>query len=184
MTCRADVEIADLVEEECPSVGKLELTDTGSDAGCDSTLDTEELTLEQCLGKRGTVHRNQRPIPLRALMQETGDQLLTGSALSADEQVDAPGSDPLHHVDDLPHRLRFGDEALSSDLVRPLLPEELVLLLQAGALVAQTRNLPQTVEGHCRDRRERREESTVLFVESERLFSAVLFVEHGETAHH
>ena len=178
-----DLEVADLVQEERAAVRQLELARARLHSGRDASLDAEELALEQRLGQRGAVHRHQRPRPSRALMQQAGDQLLAGAALAPHQHVDAARRDALDHLEHPPYRRGLSDDALSGDLVNQALLEQLVLLLQTLAAVAQGLEPPQPVERHSGDRGHRLQEPTVLLRERVRA-TAQLLVDHREVAQH
>ena len=80
-------QLADLVEEERAPVGQLEEADPpGDGAGEGALLVAEELALDQPLGDRGAVDRDQRPGGAPAVrVDRAGDELLAGPALAGDE---------------------------------------------------------------------------------------------------
>ena len=70
--------LADLVQEDGPSVCKLEETPPGVDsAGEGALLVPEELTFQQRLGQGGHVDGDEGPVPSgREVMNASGDELL------------------------------------------------------------------------------------------------------------
>ena len=80
-------DLADLVEEDGPGVGQLEPAQPPlGGAGEGALLVPEQLRLQQRLGQRGAVDRDERPAPPgREVVDRLGDQLLAGAALALDQ---------------------------------------------------------------------------------------------------
>ena len=78
---RARRQVANLVEKQRAAVGLLEAADApGVGAGERAALVAEELALEQRLGDRGAVDRDERLVgALAVLVEGAGDQLLAGA---------------------------------------------------------------------------------------------------------
>src|SRR5207247_1055478 len=80
-------ELADLIEEDRALIRELELAElTGVRVRERAALVSEELALEEVLGNRGAVERDQRPLGARALVvNRLGDELFPGAAIAGDE---------------------------------------------------------------------------------------------------
>src|SRR2546425_1718063 len=129
-------EVGDLVEEERAPVGQLEAALLPPRrAGERALLVAEQLRLEQRLGQRGAVDRDERAAaPRRARVDRAGDELLAGAALALDEHRRGAAGDLLeerHHAAE--RGARADDRALLEQVVEPLL-ERAVLLDQVSAL--------------------------------------------------
>src|SRR6185437_13114294 len=83
----ADGHLADFIEKDRAVVGGLELANLLlRRAGERAFLVTEQLTLQQRLGQRGTVETDEGAILTRAgVMDGAGDQFLAGTALAANQ---------------------------------------------------------------------------------------------------
>src|SRR5512138_3578038 len=74
--------VSDLVEEDRPTVGDLELAEPRLDTGGDPPLDTEKLRFEQRLGERRAVDRHEGLVgAVAASVDHPCDELLAGTAL-------------------------------------------------------------------------------------------------------
>jgi hypothetical protein len=82
-------ELADLVEEERPSVGRLDRALAIGDRSGERTPDvTEELALDEGGGDRRAVEHHERAPGARALLvQRLRGELLAGPGLSLDERI-------------------------------------------------------------------------------------------------
>ncbi len=122
--------VADLVQEHRPAARELELARPRVDARRDALLDAEELALEEALGHRGAVQREERPVaPRGARVQEARGELLARAALPRDEDVDARGRGARDELLGPAHRRRVADEELVDGrraLQRPVLLAEAV----------------------------------------------------------
>ena len=87
LTCKRQRDVADLVEEQGAAMGELDLALGGLDrAGEGALLVAEQLGLEQVLGDRGAVDRDEAAAAAPArLVDAAGEQFLAGAA-------DAPSS--------------------------------------------------------------------------------------------
>src|SRR5262249_4213799 len=84
----------------------LEMSDPGVDTRGHALLDAEKLAFHQSLRQRGAVERHERASRARAaVMQRSGDQVLAGAALAADQDVDRAVADAF---DELQHSLDLG----------------------------------------------------------------------------
>ena len=105
-------QLADLVEQQRAAVRLLEQARPVSRGARERPLHVaEQLGLEQRVGDRGAVHRDERLRPSRARpMDRLRDDLLTGAALAGDEHRGLV----LRHAGDelqgLTHRPALGDE--------------------------------------------------------------------------
>ena len=83
---------ADLVEEECPSVGGLEQARLGmAGVGEGSLLEAEQFRFEQSLGNRGAVHSDERPgRPGPRVVDGPGEQALARPRLTDDQDGGKP----------------------------------------------------------------------------------------------
>src|SRR2546430_13505360 len=135
-------EVGNLVEEERAPVGQLEaaLLAAGR-AGERALLVTEQLRLEQRLGQRRAVHRDERAAtPRRAPVAGAGDELLARSALALDEHV---GRAVRHLLDERHHPAERGARA---DHLAPG-AEVLQLLLDGTVLLDQVAPLEGLADG-------------------------------------
>src|SRR5436305_15247410 len=89
-------DLADLVEEERPSLGGLDAADLPLDGARERpALMAEELALEEGLGEGGAVDRHERLAgPGAAAMESTRRHLLAGAALAAQQHGRVRGGDP------------------------------------------------------------------------------------------
>ena len=105
-------ELADLVEEEGAAVGELEAAAPlllGPGEG--SALVAEELALDDGLGQRGAVDRDEGALgAARALVEGAGDELLARSALAGDEHGRLGARDSVYQGEELAHRGRAADD--------------------------------------------------------------------------
>ena len=107
--------VADLVEEEGPAVALLELADPGGDGpGEGALLVAEELRLEQPLGDRRAVDRQERALdPAAVLVDGAGDQFLAGPALAADQDGHVLRRDPADRLVDVEHLRAAADQQVA-----------------------------------------------------------------------
>src|SRR5205814_1195207 len=117
--------VADLVEEECPAVGDLELALARRDRPCEGALlVTEELALDQLARERRAVHLDERlRAPRAVVVERVGDQLLPRAARAADEDRQIR---VRHLADHVEHALQaeVGDDEVVARLREP--PEGLL----------------------------------------------------------
>jgi hypothetical protein len=104
-------------------------------AGERTPLVAEELGLEKRLGQRRAIHRDERTFrPGARQVNRPGDHLLAGTALAAQKDRGARGSDACHLAENLLHPLALADDVLDpvglADLLLELLLLPLELLLQ------------------------------------------------------
>ena len=109
--------VADLVEHQRAAVGRLEQAAVLANRAGERALHvTEQLALEQVLGHRAAVDRDERPIATRArLVNRACQQLFAGAAFARDHDARVGARD---HV-----RLRetlFHDRAARDDLAAPV----------------------------------------------------------------
>ena len=137
-------DVADLVQEERPLVGELDLAAAArSGARERPLLVPEELALEDPLGEGAAVHDAERPEAPRApRVDEAGDELLAGAALPGDEDARVGRGDLVDELEDLLHRPAPGrDEGrlgrLEARLQLAVLGEERVAL---GRLLHEARD--------------------------------------------
>ena len=130
-------DVADLVEEQRAAMGELDLALGGLDrAGEGALLVAEQLGLEQVLGDRGAVDRDEAAAAAPArLVDAAGEQLLAGAAGAEQHHRDVGIGDPLDGARDLRHFGRGGDHrAEHGAVVADLLLEPPVLGLDAVEL--------------------------------------------------
>ena len=103
-----DRHLADLVEEQRAAVGRLELALLVRDRAGERALDVaEQLALEQVLGDRAAVDRDERLAGARrAVVDLARDQLLAGAGLAGDQHRDVGRRDLLDLAEHLLHRRR------------------------------------------------------------------------------
>ncbi len=101
-------DLADLVEEERAAVGLLEAADPALvGAGERALLVTEELALEERLGERGAVERDERLLRARPELVDRARELaLARAALARDEHGRARRGDLPSDAINLLHRGR------------------------------------------------------------------------------
>src|SRR5216110_2476004 len=127
--------VADLVEEECPAVGDLELALARRDRPCEGALlVTEELALDQLARERRAVHLDERlRAPRAVVVERVGDQLLPRAARAADEDRQIRVRHLADHVEHALHRRALADQAPEAIRARDLL--ELVVVEGLGDVV-------------------------------------------------
>src|SRR5207253_10944097 len=82
--------------------------------------------------ERLAVDRDERMADAVApVVEESGDELLPGAALTLDEHRRAARRHPPDELEQLPARLALGDDRLGRVAARDLLPEVAVLALEA-----------------------------------------------------
>src|SRR5947199_180246 len=118
--------VADLVEEECPAVGDLELALARRDRPCEGALlVTEELALDQLARERRAVHLDERlRAPRAVVVERVGDQLLPRAARAADEDRQIRVRHLADHVEHALHRRALADQAPEAIRARDLLLQE------------------------------------------------------------
>ena len=105
------VHLADLVEEDGPLVGELELARLLAGRSRErAALVAEQLGFEQLARQRRAVDLHERfSAPGRALVYGASDALLAHAALAADEHRYVSLRHPIDHVPDRQHRRAGGD---------------------------------------------------------------------------
>ena len=103
--------LADLVEEERPAAGRLDLAARAlARAGERALLVAEELALEERLGDRRAVDRHERArAAMRDLVDAPREHLLARAALADQREDDLLGGDGAQHAIELAHRRRLHD---------------------------------------------------------------------------
>src|SRR6185295_16294178 len=96
-------ELPDLIEEQRALVSELELAlALDVSPGERAALVAEQLGLEQRLGDRAAVDRDERAVaPTRPAVHGTRDELLAGAALAFDQHGGVRLRDTLGHHEDL-----------------------------------------------------------------------------------
>jgi hypothetical protein len=94
--------LADLVEEDRPAVGLLEVARAALDgAGVGPLLGAEQLALDEALGDGPAVDHDHPPVATRRqLVDGVGDELLADAALAFEQHGDVHGGHLPHAVDD------------------------------------------------------------------------------------
>ena len=107
-------DLADLVEEQRAAVRLLEAPDAALvGAGERALLVPEQLALEERLGERGAVQRDERLLGARAeRVDRAGELPLAGAALAGDEDRRPRARDLARDAIDLLHRGARADEPL------------------------------------------------------------------------
>src|SRR2546426_711377 len=110
--------VADLVEEERPAVGDLELALARRDRPREGALlVTEELALDQLARERRAVHLDERlRAPRAVVVERVGDQLLPCAARAADEDRQIRVRHLADHVEHPLHRRALADHALQAEV--------------------------------------------------------------------
>src|SRR5262249_46551994 len=105
-------QLTNLIEEDRSSVGRLQETALRLRCSCESaTFVAEQLALEEGLGKRRAVDANEWSTRARGLtVQAPRQDLLTGSCLASDEDVDVALGDHCPETVQLAHRLVLDDD--------------------------------------------------------------------------
>src|SRR5207247_6481196 len=101
--------LTDLVEEEGAAVRELELAlSLHVRAGVGAALVAEQLGLQQGVGDRAAVDRDERPVAPRAVrVNGPRQELLARSALALNQHGDVGPRYPAHDREDLAHRRRM-----------------------------------------------------------------------------
>src|SRR5262249_23480890 len=122
-----EARFADLVEEEGAAVGRLEEPASGAIGAGERAADVaEELALEERVGERRAVRREERPARPRAVVVDRArDQLLAGARLTLDQHGDARLRGTLRELDRLERRLALADDAVEAIAVAELVVEPL-----------------------------------------------------------
>ena len=108
MTCKRQRDVADLVEEQGPAFGKLDLADVGLDrAGEGAALVAEQLGFEQVLRDGGAVDGDEAALAPALLVDGAGEQLLAGAARAEKHYRHVRARHALDGLCDLQH-LRGG----------------------------------------------------------------------------
>ncbi len=117
-----------LIQEQRAAVGHFEQAGFVADrAGEGAFHVTEHFRFEQRLGKRGAVHRDERPAGAAAvLMDELGDHLLAAAALAGDEHRGVGSRDAPRQRDRVAEHGRVAEDAQPTGI-------------HAGALLLRTR---------------------------------------------
>src|SRR5262245_10660159 len=141
-------ELRDLVEEQGPAMRGLHETSLGPyRSGERALLVSEELGLEEVLGQRGTVHRDERLACAPAVgVDGPGDELLAGAGLAEDEDVGLGAGRLLHQLEDLSHRRTAPDNVVEAEHLLQLLTEVAVLHLQSSVAKAALHREAQLVD--------------------------------------
>jgi hypothetical protein len=115
-------QLADLVEEDRAAVGLGEQAQAiGAGVGERAALVAEQLALDQRLGHRGQVDRDERRLgPRRVVVDRARDQLLAGAALAGDQHRRGRAGDPADQSEDLLHGLGPRDDVLEAVLALDL----------------------------------------------------------------
>src|SRR5262245_21898434 len=130
------VHLADLVEEDRPVVGELELAELPLLGPRErALLEAEELALEQLRRQRGAVHLDEGLVASpRELEERPGHELLAGTALTAHEHRDVGVRDLLDDVANLLHLRVVAAEQEELGLRAGLPAQALHLLLERPLL--------------------------------------------------
>ena len=133
---QAEVELADLVEEDRAAVGLLELADlAGVRAGERAFLVSEELALHQLTRDGGAVDHHERvPTTLRVVVDGLGDEFLPGAALALNGHGEVAAQGLFHEPEDPRHGGALPDDATQPPHGGQTLPERRELARQAEAL--------------------------------------------------
>jgi hypothetical protein len=115
-------QLADLVEEDRAAVGLGEQAQPiGAGVGEGAALVAEQLALDQRLGHRRQVDRDERRLgPRRVVVDRARDQLLAGAALAGDQDRRGRAGDPADQSEDLLHGLGPRDHVLEAVLALDL----------------------------------------------------------------
>ncbi len=137
-----------LVEEERALVRLLEPADAVADrAGERAAHVAEQLRLEQRLGNRAAVDRDELAAPPRAVVvNRARHQLLARAGLAADENRAARRRHRLEQLEQIAHRPRSPDDAAEAVAPLELGAEVRVLGLQAPLLERRVEHVEQFVE--------------------------------------
>ena len=137
---------ADFVEEQRPAVGQLEAPRlVAVRAGEGAAHVAEELALDQVLGDRAAVDRDQLPVLARrvAVVQRLDDQLLADAALAGDQDRAVYLADLLEQLEDPLHRRALADDPVEAGPLEQLGPQPRVLLAQRLGVHAPLEGEPQ-----------------------------------------
>src|SRR6266567_1476136 len=131
---RLERQVPNLVEEDGPTVGKLEAADPPIDGAGEGALDvSEEFALDEAGRDGAAVDLDQGALPARAAAVDgTGDQLLASSRLSGDEHGGIGGRHLLHLTQEGPQRRAAPDDLVEVVFAMYFLTEIDALTLQGG----------------------------------------------------
>ena len=134
---RAEVDVADLVEEERAALGHLEAPLlAGVGAGERALLVAEQLRLDQRVGQRRAAHLDERLLRAqRVVVDGVRDQLLAGARLAADQHGGVGLRDLRHLLVHLPRRPAGADDVREVVALAQLLPQVRVLVEQPPPLL-------------------------------------------------
>ena len=146
----AEVDVADLVEQQRSAVGQLEaalLALLG--AGERALFVAEELRLDQRFGQRSATDLDERlPRPQRVVVDGLRDELLAGARLAADEDGRV-GARHLHDLlADLPHRAARSEDVREVVALAQLVAQPVVLVDEALAVRLEQRLHLQRLRQH------------------------------------
>src|SRR5581483_851748 len=112
----AEIELADLVEKQCPAVGGLEVPDLPLvGVRKRAFLITEQLALDQAVRQSGAIDHHEGFIATVAVVVDRArDQLLPRPALAGDENGAFALCDETHGLVNLHHRLGVADDVLDA----------------------------------------------------------------------
>ncbi len=126
----------DLIQEKRASGGPLETSSARRDSSGKGTLFmAEQFALDQAVGKRLAVDRNERPFrAIAPVMQHTRHQLLAGAALPFNHRRGARRRDTPDHCHQLTALRALGDKSRRRTRHVELLPEPVILAPETGHL--------------------------------------------------
>ena len=122
---RRQRQLSDLVEKQRSAGRVLERALAQAiGAGKRAALVAEQLALDQLLGQRGAVHRDQRRLRARSSpMQLARDQFLARAALPDDQHAARNRRDARDRITERPHRRAVADERRLAIEPRPQRPK-------------------------------------------------------------
>ena len=128
--------VADFVEEQAAAVGLLEAADAlAIGAGEGALLVSEQLRLEQRLGKRRAVHLDEVPRrAMRVVMDRAGDELLAGARFAADQHRRVALRHLAHDAEHALQRIARADDAVEVVDVVLRVPQVVELVAHAPHL--------------------------------------------------
>ena len=104
--------IGNLVEQQGPSIGKLEASQPPPDgAGKSAGLVAEQFGFEERFGKRRAIHPNERAFPApRQEMKPGPDELLARATLANEQDRAIQGRGARHPLHEVEEEGRFADQ--------------------------------------------------------------------------
>ena len=141
-------QLADLVQEQGPAGGELQLADLAPDgSGEGPLLVAEQLALQDLVRDRAAIQGQEALLPAGAgVVQGLGDEFLPGAALAQDEHGGAARRDLPHLLEQVLHRRRLAHDRVEAEALVEHLAQVRHLVAQLPVLDQLVDAAPQLVE--------------------------------------